>query len=165
MWCCQHRRVGCGTKRSFDCMAGYSNRKEGWSSKKKVYCCDKLQIGCDGHFENLEVIPISETDDYDCTAGYSNWPSDWSDDKKGFCCSKYELGCPPGWSKEAKAAKVHFGKHWSSDWSHASHHVWATKEFHGSQGSDQHFESGYDCVTDFEHWRVSWSSNRARFCC
>eukprot|EP00434_Breviolum_minutum_P022900 symbB.v1.2.020204.t1/scaffold1689.1/size105734/2 len=161
MWCCQHRRVGCGTKRSFDCMAGYGNWKEGWSSKKKVYCCNKLQIGCDGHFENLEVIPISETDDYDCTAGFSNWKSGWSDDKKGFCCGKYELGCPPGWSKQAK---LHFGKHWSSDWSHASHHVWAAKEFHSSPGGD-HFESGYDCITDFEHWRVSWSSNRARFCC
>ena len=42
------------------------------------------------------------------------------------------------------------------------HHVWAT---HKSHHSHHHGPIKYDCVTDYEHWQVSWSSKRAKFCC
>ena len=161
MWCCQHRRAGCGAKHQFDCFAGYDNWKEGWSSTKMVYCCDQFGMGCerDGdHYEHLEELHISSSDDYDCTAGYDNWQKGWSQDKQSFCCGKYKLGCPKGWSQH----QVHFGHHWSSDWSRLGHHVWAT---HKSHHSHHHGPIKYDCVTDYEHWQVSWSSKRAKFCC
>eukprot|EP00438_Fugacium_kawagutii_P000543 Skav223844 [mRNA] locus=scaffold2304:199076:199735:+ [translate_table: standard] len=173
MWCCQHRQAGCGAERQFDCLAGYNNWKQGWSSKKKVFCCDNFQLACEregDQYDNLEEIAFSVNDEYDCKAGFANWQRGWSDDKKGFCCGKYKIGCPPGW----KENQMHFGTHWSSDWSKLDHHVWATAkaepheshesqshEFHESHdGSPQH----YDCVTDYEHWKVSWSSKRAKFC-
>lgn len=165
MWCCQHRGAGCGAKRHFDCFAGYDNWKEGWSSSKMVYCCDHLGMGCEqqgDHYEDLQELHISGSDDYDCTAGYENWKKGWSQDKQSFCCGKYKLGCPKGWSQH----QVHFGHHWSSDWSRLGHHVWATHESHHSHGHHGHHgPMKYDCITDYEHWQVSWSSQRAKFCC
>ena len=65
-WCCDHRHLGCpGTwhgsyhlhtnilhgvghahGRIYDCHAGFSNWKQGWSDSKKDWCCSHEKKGC-----------------------------------------------------------------------------------------------------------------------
>jgi len=42
-----------GSPPTFDCESGKNNWKDDWSDKKKAYCCETVQIGC----ENDEVPP------------------------------------------------------------------------------------------------------------
>lgn len=69
----------------YDCAAGFSNWKMGWSEGQKVWCCDHYGRGC----------PTTTTAcQYDCDAGYSNWRRGWAGAKKTFCCRAEGKGCP-----------------------------------------------------------------------
>mmetsp|Transcript_55341 Transcript_55341/g.157251 ORF Transcript_55341/g.157251 Transcript_55341/m.157251 type:complete len:264 (-) Transcript_55341:52-843(-) len=69
-WCCQHESQGCKGETklavrvpvqtspgmvteqkdqvtNFNCEEGYENWQRGWSSRKKSFCCDSAQRGCD----------------------------------------------------------------------------------------------------------------------
>lgn len=69
----------------FDCDAGYLNWANGWSSRKKTWCCAHARKGC--------VVSTSSLP-FDCWDGYAHWELGWSDDKKRWCCGKEGLGCP-----------------------------------------------------------------------
>eukprot|EP00930_Biecheleria_cincta_P001405 TRINITY_DN102545_c0_g1_i1.p1 TRINITY_DN102545_c0_g1~~TRINITY_DN102545_c0_g1_i1.p1 ORF type:complete len:1712 (-),score=248.63 TRINITY_DN102545_c0_g1_i1:118-5253(-) len=73
----------------FDCDAGVRNWKLGWSGKKKQYCCDHHQIGCQGNYED-EIEP------FDCTESVTSWRTAWSDDMKIYCCKHHQVGCEEG---------------------------------------------------------------------
>jgi len=63
-FCCGHHHIGCGdhvhvthvvyrshtsasSYGNFDCTAGISNWRAGWSAMKKQYCCDHFTLGCE----------------------------------------------------------------------------------------------------------------------
>jgi hypothetical protein len=73
----------------FDCDVGVRNWKAGWSGKKKKYCCEHHQIGCQGNYED-EIEP------FDCTESVTTWRTAWSDAMKKYCCKRHEVGCEEG---------------------------------------------------------------------
>ncbi|CAE7518123.1 slc38a2 [Symbiodinium sp. CCMP2592] len=97
LWCCHHDHRGCAeptTESSttttpattspvptlpFNCHAGTANLDEGWSPKKKSWCCAHQHLGC----------PVS----FDCDAALANFYSAWSDRKKTWCCHQEGKGC------------------------------------------------------------------------
>ena len=97
LWCCHHDHRGCAeptTESStttplattspvptlpFNCHAGRANLDEGWSAKKKSWCCAHQHLGC----------PVS----FDCDAALANFYSAWSDRKKTWCCRQEGKGC------------------------------------------------------------------------
>lgn len=144
MWCCQHRRVACGAKRPFDCMAGYSRWQHGWSSKKKSYCCKTFQLGCASG-------DVATGDVFDCTAGFQNRRHGWSQAKKAWCCESHKIGC--------EMEPVHH-----------VHHVHHVHTIHFSPMSIQSFNSAgstqvdaEDCFTGAEY-SEHWSSKKSQFC-
>lgn len=124
-WCCGHWGVGCDgldelakeavqqantthhkaqsnhTAHAFDCKAGASKWKTGWSGEKKKYCCEQAQVGC----ETQE--PTVHADPYDCEADKAAFQTKWTLGKKDWCCRNKELGCTseaaPAASTTAKA--------------------------------------------------------------
>eukprot|EP00913_Durusdinium_trenchii_P019055 g17908.t2 len=99
-WCCANKHMGCpGTwhghwhahavvhvakvhgvgKGGYDCNAGASNWMQGWSSKKKDWCCSN------GHSQYCVKFHCHED-----TANQASWASD----KRDFCCQNFQLGCP-----------------------------------------------------------------------
>eukprot|EP00933_Yihiella_yeosuensis_P032848 TRINITY_DN26502_c0_g1_i1.p1 TRINITY_DN26502_c0_g1~~TRINITY_DN26502_c0_g1_i1.p1 ORF type:complete len:1088 (-),score=219.65 TRINITY_DN26502_c0_g1_i1:511-3774(-) len=62
---------------SFDCDAGESNAKTGWSPAKQSWCCEHKLKGCD----------------FDCKEGLSNWKNGWSEAKMKWCCQHMGVGC------------------------------------------------------------------------
>lgn len=70
----------------FDCNVGVNNWKRGWSGKKKEYCCDHHQIGCQGHY-------AEELEPFDCTESVTSWRTAWSGAMKRWCCKHHEVGC------------------------------------------------------------------------
>jgi len=71
------------TSLPFDCAAGFSNWKAGWSQPKKAWCCTHEHKGCE--------VPASLP--FDCAAGYFNWKIGWSQPKKTWCCAHEHRGC------------------------------------------------------------------------
>mmetsp|Transcript_81314 Transcript_81314/g.143462 ORF Transcript_81314/g.143462 Transcript_81314/m.143462 type:complete len:559 (+) Transcript_81314:101-1777(+) len=101
------------TSQPFDCAAGYSNWKAGWSSPKKAWCCSHENRGCEGH--------VAFSKPYDCAAGYANWQHGWSTSKKAWCCSNEQKGCGGGQKLEydCNAGLANAAKGWSApkkDW-------------------------------------------------
>merc|ERR1712032_1291198 len=101
-WCCMNKEIACTTtlipkqvlvpgpgpdatttSEPYDCTAGYSNWRAGWSDDKKAYCCTHRNMGC----------AETTSEPYDCNAGYSNWRAGWSADKKVWCCQNKHMGC------------------------------------------------------------------------
>ncbi|CAJ1427688.1 unnamed protein product [Effrenium voratum] len=86
-WCCLNRKVGCKLLSStstttpmpelFDCKAGVRNWEEGWSHRKKVWCCREKHLGCS----------------FDCRDNLQTWQVSWSASQKTFCCAMFRLGC------------------------------------------------------------------------
>jgi len=94
-WCCDHKHLGCpGTwhgsyhlhtnilhgvghahGRIYDCHAGFSNWKQGWSDSKKDWCCSHEKKGC------LK---------YHCHSNVGAWAAP----KREWCCSNFQVGCP-----------------------------------------------------------------------
>eukprot|EP00913_Durusdinium_trenchii_P016135 g15164.t1 len=99
-WCCSHKQMGCpGTwhghwhahavvhvqhvhgvgKGGYDCNAGASNWIQGWSTKKKDWCCSNghsqycVKFHCHGEHGDVNA---------------------WSSDQRDFCCKNFQLGCP-----------------------------------------------------------------------
>ena len=59
----------------YDCNAGFSNWLQGWSNKKKDWCCSHHNRGCQKH---------------DC---FSGSPNTWSAEKRSWCCTSFLRGC------------------------------------------------------------------------
>ncbi|CAK9036648.1 unnamed protein product [Durusdinium trenchii] len=97
-WCCSHQQRGCpGTWHGhwqhhvqvhvehgvghggYDCNAGASNWMQGWSSKKKDWCCSN------GHSQYCVK--------FHCHGDHANVAA-WSGDQRDFCCKNFQLGCP-----------------------------------------------------------------------
>jgi len=74
-----------GGSGEYDCQAGVSNWRLGWSDQKKAWCCNTKQIGC--------ISPTTSLP-YDCSAGFDNWSHGWSIGKKVWCCMNARRGCP-----------------------------------------------------------------------
>ncbi|CAE7254345.1 Ide [Symbiodinium natans] len=95
-WCCGHDHKGCpgtwkgyikgqlhvvvhhhaghATGNIYDCNAGFSNWKHGWSRSKKDWCCHNKNKGCEPY--NCE----GETDD-------------WEQPRRTYCCNNYQIAC------------------------------------------------------------------------
>lgn len=98
-WCCVHARRGCAppqpnpapaapavatTSKPFDCTAGYSNWKVGWSVAKISWCCTNEHKACSGKASHGSI---------DCSQGYSSWRASWGPVKKTWCCQHEGKGC------------------------------------------------------------------------
>jgi len=70
---------------SFDCAAGLARWQDGWSEKKKAWCCKHEQRGCQS--TTTSMIP------FDCKAGLAKAATGWSDSKKDWCCRHRSVGC------------------------------------------------------------------------
>lgn len=79
--------------KQFDCAAGVSNWKKGWSEQKKAWCCLKEKVACPQQIHLNHVKTTSEP--YDCVSGFLNWKKGWSAGKKVWCCKEHHKGCPP----------------------------------------------------------------------
>jgi len=107
-WCCHHRNRGCPettttkaaiaapttaataatTTAAFDCTAGFTRWKIGWSEDKKSWCCKHHERGCPSN------VVAATSMAYDCLAGLANWENMWSDSKRTWCCSHHKNFCP-----------------------------------------------------------------------
>ncbi|CAE7765039.1 unnamed protein product, partial [Symbiodinium sp. CCMP2456] len=83
-YCCATLRIGCmkpPTTVPFDCTAGLNKWREGWSPRKKEWCCEEFKVGCEDHGQ------------FDCDDGFEHWKVSWSLDKQAFCCDTQGRGC------------------------------------------------------------------------
>jgi len=82
----------------FNCADGKLNWQAGWSTQKKVWCCEQHGEGCGQDAE----VPAAQ---YDCNAAFANWVKGWSEGKKAWCCSYGFQSCP----RDAAAAGAGYG--------------------------------------------------------
>jgi len=96
--CCSRGFVPCPTTSApqafpqgpvdpYNCALGDLNWQAGWSTEKKVWCCNEHGKGC-GH------DGPATANMYDCNAGTENWVKGWSENKKQWCCSHGYKECP-----------------------------------------------------------------------
>jgi len=74
------------TSLPFDCDAGLSNWKAGWSLGKITWCCQNQHKGC------VEAS-TSACPPQDCNTAFGNWKAAWSVEKKAWCCQHVGKGC------------------------------------------------------------------------
>jgi hypothetical protein len=55
LWCCDKVSKGC-EELPYDCNAGLSNYKAGWSVDKKAWCCQHRGKGCPGHGAAVPLV-------------------------------------------------------------------------------------------------------------
>lgn len=84
----------------FDCEAGISNWRDGWSDSKRTWCCLHHQLGCESTPAadappSEQLGPIIPTEVFNCAAGFANWVAGWSPEKKQWCCAHKGIACPP----------------------------------------------------------------------
>ncbi|CAE8653729.1 unnamed protein product [Polarella glacialis] len=161
----------------YDCTAGDSNWRKGWSEGKKTWCCDHSGVGCEHASSAL----------FDCDAGFSNWalqlsnmrcflrlppvdafagfadlplplpcPHGWSSTKKGWCCDSYLVGCEEAVSEPFDCTAGF--SNWQHGWS-GGKQDWCC----------QHYQRGcvpvaasepYDCVAGYYNWNAGWLCNK-----
>lgn len=68
----------------YDCDAGLTDWKRGWSLLKKDWCCENRFVGC----------PTQKmASPYDCEPSPNNWKDGWSTSKRNWCCKVQSQGC------------------------------------------------------------------------
>jgi len=134
------------TSKPFDCQAGFSNWKAGWSSPKKAWCCHNEHKACE------EAAPTS----YDCQAGLSNFHSGWSQPKKYWCCDKQGLGCEGPSAPTVPAGSGFYWKHVQMNgfWTWVRAHT-----------SELHAAPNYDCDAGLASFKMGWSDDKKLWCC
>ncbi|CAK0822576.1 unnamed protein product [Prorocentrum cordatum] len=175
-WCCANRDRGCSSgidgasvstattsspvaSQLFDCDAGFSNWKDGWSDAKKIWCCDHEDRGCK---PNGPTSPA-----FDCSAGLSNWEDGWSAAKKSWCCDHEDRGCKPtGTTSPAYDCDAGYAN-WQAGWSHDKK-AWCCE--HANHGCPVDQASGnssdqYDCDAEYDSWEDSWGQQQQAWCC
>lgn len=94
----------------YDCTAGLSVWRIGWSPGKKTWCCDHGRLGCQEASGSAEVNATvsraasadsaehnsteSVSDAYDCCSSPSQPESEWTDGHKAWCCLWKGRACP-----------------------------------------------------------------------
>mmetsp|Transcript_85774 Transcript_85774/g.265540 ORF Transcript_85774/g.265540 Transcript_85774/m.265540 type:complete len:616 (-) Transcript_85774:143-1990(-) len=176
----------------FDCIAGYANWEQLWSTEKKAWCCKHggLKLGCQGSPTRLAVRqPISTSRQptspsattfllpYDCLAGLASWQRDWSHQKKQWCCEHSQRGCEvPQAGTTPKTEHVAVSDSngppfdcvagfasWESRWSIIKK-AWCCQ--HMSRGCPPRMTSvPYNCNAGFSHWKTGWSRSKKEWCC
>lgn len=111
MRCCMKGYVACpvqtttfvpvinsGPVDPYNCADGFLNWQAGWSTEKKVWCCNEHGKGCGSDAE----VPAAQ---YDCNAAMANWVKGWSEGKKTWCCARGSPTCP----QDAASAGMGYG--------------------------------------------------------
>eukprot|EP00413_Alexandrium_margalefii_P008904 CAMPEP_0204552362 /NCGR_PEP_ID=MMETSP0661-20131031/26544_1 /ASSEMBLY_ACC=CAM_ASM_000606 /TAXON_ID=109239 /ORGANISM="Alexandrium margalefi, Strain AMGDE01CS-322" /LENGTH=542 /DNA_ID=CAMNT_0051559371 /DNA_START=59 /DNA_END=1687 /DNA_ORIENTATION=- len=186
-WCCVHGglKLGCPTTARpsaspaastsgapapvttflipFDCLAGLASWKSDWSSRKKSWCCQHSQRGCEGPQPAPSKPPalVDNGPPFDCTAGYSDWEATWSIIKKAWCCQHHQQGCPPRMSSVPYNCNDGFS-HWKADWS-GGKKKWCCRNT--GKGCEKPGDSDFDCVAGYSKWESIWSRAKKKFCC
>mmetsp|Transcript_103561 Transcript_103561/g.221487 ORF Transcript_103561/g.221487 Transcript_103561/m.221487 type:complete len:388 (-) Transcript_103561:117-1280(-) len=174
----------------FDCEAGYSNWKLGWSIDKKAWCCDHFALACP---------PKTTSEPFDCTAGYSKWRHGWSVEKKAWCCDNARRGCPEDqttvrydcdadfrvwasrWSVDKKAWCCQYARRGCPttpapmncmvgnphvDWDLEKKTYCCATQRRGCPPTPRPTSSmPYDCNAGYVNWRAGWSSAKKAWCC
>jgi len=159
-WCCEHRNLGCDSIDDFtyDCNAGWSNWRAGWSGHKKMWCCRHEHRGCDVAFTTR--LP------YDCDAGVANWRVGWSIGKKAWCCHSRNIGCQTAVIQPAPVPyDCNAGwSNWRAGWS-VPKKAWCCQ--HENRGCFDAFTTRlpYDCNAGVANWRAGWSIGKKSWCC
>lgn len=129
LWCCDNQGVACSTPPTarlitvtsppvvkslpFDCYSGYSDWRRQWSLKKREYCCEHVDRGCEHYAAAAttskppckgwccELVgrncthPTTTAHPFDCQAGLKNYRKGWSREKLQWCCTRLpQLPCP-----------------------------------------------------------------------
>merc|ERR1719387_1228872 len=138
------------TLKPYDCEAGFSNWRKGWSIPKKHYCCQHKRVACDHktyHKHGNGGLP------YFC----DHQPvSEWGLTKALWCCKNQSKGC------------LHDR--------HAHHYRRHRYRLQGIENATQvndapaeHVNDApaewYDCDASYSNWRLGWSSGKQRWCC
>jgi len=97
----------------FACKAGLTNWEQGWSLRKKAWCCQHEQRGCPHEDEDLP---------YNCEDGYRNChrciQDRWSAKKKAWCCQHDGTGCASTNTTTRDVFNCKVGAtNWKSGWS------------------------------------------------
>lgn len=99
----------------YDCSAGLSVWRIGWSPGKKTWCCDHRHLGCLEESNSSSVSAALDatraraaaanaaerngtrgnSEAYDCRGSPSNPESDWTPGHKAWCCLFKGVACPP----------------------------------------------------------------------
>jgi hypothetical protein len=91
-------------KAPFDCRAGLWNWHEGWSQKKKNWCCANEKLGCEKPTQTTTTtsrasagggVPLLDADasQFNCFKDLDQWRDKWHSDKKEYCCHSV-VECP-----------------------------------------------------------------------
>ena len=166
--------VGKDAGHIYDCHAGFSNWKQGWSVSKKKWCCSREQRGCEKFY---------------CDGDSHMWHAE----KRDWCCRNFQEGCAKTTlSAMGCDANCVLGGHGSTcqsriEWT--QHHVFAG---HGDAAcslayskvqvecdvcracsieaagcSIQHVETSeaFDCHAAFNNLHRAWSPAKKQWCC
>mmetsp|Transcript_43537 Transcript_43537/g.125855 ORF Transcript_43537/g.125855 Transcript_43537/m.125855 type:complete len:866 (-) Transcript_43537:365-2962(-) len=122
------------TKVPFDCDSDLADAARGWSFKKKEWCCENAQKGCDLQKsvqlpnvmpEEPERLPAStqpttstEPWAHDCTAPKDRRETEtWSPGRAAYCCLRAGVGCPMTTTPvpyDCEVGFLTFDKDWSA---------------------------------------------------
>lgn len=134
-------------KEAYDCEAGLQFWHTGWSDKKKKWCCDNENYGCEG-------------DPYDCDVGFANRVVGWSVHKMVWCCRYKQKGCVAGTSGPYNCDVGYANWYWG--WSRQKQ-KWCCKN---KQKACPFKEAAtFDCDAGYSNWKDGWSPIKSRWCC
>jgi len=169
--------VGDVTSLPYDCDAGYSNWRRGWSLGKKAWCCDHEGRACP---------PRSSSAPYSCELfGNPGAVQSWSISQKSWCCAHRGAGCSTSSAPSSPNTEHDCGIGVPSAWS-ITKKVWCCSRQNvgcptaapilapASSPLPKHmFQAPPDTTTDcrwnceegFHNWEKGWSDAKKAFCC
>mmetsp|Transcript_87572 Transcript_87572/g.187885 ORF Transcript_87572/g.187885 Transcript_87572/m.187885 type:complete len:431 (+) Transcript_87572:50-1342(+) len=158
---CSQSEAGCPgatTSMPYDCAAGVSHWRKGWSANKKIWCC---QAG--GGSNVPGCVDITTHCLWDCKAGYSNWQKGWSIAKKEWCCRHENVACPFSTTQAPPYDCLAGFDQWRTDWSD-SKKVWCCANEGKGCPSTSH-SCKWDCEAGYANWVKGWSAEKKEWCC
>jgi len=175
------------TSLPFDCEEGFLNWVDGWSERKKTFCCEHEGKGCRN--SSSTPVPASTSTrapdvEFDCQAGLSKWMNGWSASKKKFCCEQEGKGCADLTSTSVPASggtvSLSFDceegfLNWMDGWSVRKKTFCCEHDGKGCQDSSstsapvststQAPDVKFDCEAGLANWMDGWSASKQAFCC
>mmetsp|Transcript_124881 Transcript_124881/g.278812 ORF Transcript_124881/g.278812 Transcript_124881/m.278812 type:complete len:846 (+) Transcript_124881:122-2659(+) len=189
LWTCwrvdpaEPREMRVVTSLPYDCAAGLSNWRAGWSINKKAWCCQHAGVACAAapchhgcgaptnpcHHGCWAPAPTTSYCAYDCFAGYSNWQKGWSASKKVYCCAHEGRGCPAPVTTSLPYDCNAGAANWRNGWSERKK-AWCCS--HASRGCPTTTTPcptvtslAFDCLAGFSQMDTLWSLSKRSWCC
>lgn len=130
----------------YDCHAGLTNSKFGWSGGKKAWCCANQHLGCGGGIGGAggATYVTHHTVTYVTHGGGAGGAVGAA----GAAGAAGAGGHPPG---VAAAGMVWHWSHAGGEWHWVQQHLAGSPEF--------------DCNAGFDKWKVGWSKSKKSWCC